>query len=438
MENTKKAKKNPFLIIAAIVIVVALAVIAVEVILPRIPASAATELSKVKISLDDENYKITKDDTVVIPAGRPRIPQIICDDPSVEVYQAFFPDDKQVATATLRRDGEEREITFIKDESLGLEFQYDDRIQWAGDIPNAVYESTNPDVAKVSLSGQIIITGVSDEPVTLTATNGVETEEFTITRTVKAPISIYILTGQSNAAYYFAEPEKSDNTKKGTAYVYDITDGVYSVQSMNNEDGSQARGNIDASIAKSLYDNLGEKVLIVNTGISGNPIETFEPDDGVSYAFTKETWDNLQYILKTDWWKDRFEEHVRSYIWIQGESDDWALPERYMYSYMKFHECMRSPMYGCDYGFISQIVPRFFRPNDAQERLAQAYDDIWMATRITNTFSPETGELRSDNLHYTQMGDNIAGEDIGHTIAMVYQGFGYMLPEGEEDILIEE
>ncbi|MBO4725706.1 MAG: hypothetical protein J5622_04275, partial [Firmicutes bacterium] len=294
MENTKKAKKNPFLIIAAIVIVVALAVIAVEVILPRIPASAATELSKVKISLDDENYKITKDDTVVIPAGRPRIPQIICDDPSVEVYQAFFPDDKQVATATLRRDGEEREITFIKDESLGLEFQYDDRIQWAGDIPNAVYESTNPDVAKVSLSGQIIITGVSDEPVTLTATNGVETEEFTITRTVKAPISIYILTGQSNAAYYFAEPEKSDNTKKGTAYVYDITDGVYSVQSMNNEDGSQARGNIDASIAKSLYDNLGEKVLIVNTGISGNPIETFEPDDGVSYAFTKETWDNLQ------------------------------------------------------------------------------------------------------------------------------------------------
>ncbi|MBQ7605020.1 MAG: hypothetical protein IJU59_00875, partial [Firmicutes bacterium] len=102
-----------------------------------------------------------------------------------------------------------------------------------------------------------------------------------------------------------------------------------------------------------------------------------------------------------------------------------------------FHEIMRSGMYGCDYGFISQIVPRFFRPNDAQERLAQGYDDIWMATRVTNTFSAETGELRSDNPHYTQKGDNIAGEDIGHTIAMVYQGFGYMLPEGEQDILME-
>jgi hypothetical protein len=206
MENTKKAKKNPFLIIAVIVIIIALAVIAAEVVIPRLPASAATELSKVKLTLDDENYKISKDDTVIIPAGRPRVPQIICENPDVEVYQAFFPDDAQVATATLRYGSEERAITFIKDESLGLEFQYDDRIQWAGDIPNAVYESSNPEIAKVSLSGQIIITGVSDEPVTLTATNGVESKEFTITRTVKAPISIYILTGQSNAAYYFADP----------------------------------------------------------------------------------------------------------------------------------------------------------------------------------------------------------------------------------------
>ncbi len=437
MEKTKKEKKNPFLIIAAIVIVIALGVIALEVIMPNLSMNKVSALSKIEVTLDDDRYTIDDEDTVIIPAGRPRVPQIICDEPDVEVYQAFFPDEAEVATAQLRRGDETREITFIKDESLGLEFQYDDRIQWAGDIPNAVYESSNPEIAKVSLSGQVIITGVSDEPVTLTATNGVESKEFTITRTIKAPISIYFLTGQSNAAYYFADPETSDNTKKGTAYVYDISSGIYSVQSMNNEDGSQARGNIDAAIAKSLYDNLGEKVLIVNTGISGNSIDTFEPDDGVSYSFTKETWDNLKYILGTDWWKERFEENIRSYIWIQGESDDWELPESYMDSFLKFHEIMRSEKYGCDYGFISQIVPRFFRPNDAQERLAQGYEDIWMATRITNTFSAETGELRSDNLHYTQKGDNIAGQDIGHTIALVYQGYGYTLPEGEQDILME-
>ena len=45
-------------------------------------------VGKVKLTLDDENYKISKDDTVIIPAGRPRVPQIICENPDVEVYQA--------------------------------------------------------------------------------------------------------------------------------------------------------------------------------------------------------------------------------------------------------------------------------------------------------------------------------------------------------------
>ena len=121
MENRKKEKKNPFLIIAAVVIVIAFGVIALEVIWPNLSGGKVSALSKIEITLDDDKYTVSDDDTVIIPAGRPRVPQIICEDPDVEVYQAFFPDDAEVATAQLRRGDESRTITFIKDESLGLE-----------------------------------------------------------------------------------------------------------------------------------------------------------------------------------------------------------------------------------------------------------------------------------------------------------------------------
>ncbi len=429
MEGQKK-KLNILLIVIALIVIAAL-VFAIIKVMPKGSGSATTVLDNVKISLDDEAYTIDSSDKVIIPAGRPRVPQILCDNPDVEIYQAFFPDEAQTAEAVLRLGNEERRITFIKDSSLGLEFQYDDRIQWAGDIPNATYTSSNPKVAKVTLAGQIIITGVSDEPVTLKATNGLEEEEFTITRTIKAPIGVYLLTGQSNAAYYFAEPDKASKTKKGTAYVFDISGGNYAIQSMNNDDDSQARGNVDAGIAKSIYDGLGEKVLIVNTGLSGEKIETFEPG-GTSYNYTFDSWKNVEYIFNTDWFKERFEPRIRSYLWVQGESDDWASPEEYMESFMSFHDTLRSEKYGFDYAFISSIVPRFFRPNDAQERLAQGYDDIFMGTRVTGEFSVETGEMRTDNLHYTQYGDNRVGEDLGHSVALVYTGHGNEFLEGEE------
>ncbi len=427
-----KRKLNPVIIGATVVIIVALALMTIQA-LPKVEKQkSSNSLKNVEIYLDDENYKIGANDTVIIPAGRPRVPQIMCDNRRVEIYQAFFPDEQEAATATIKLGEEERTVKFIKDKSLGLEFQYDDRIQWAGDIPNAIYESSNPKVAKVTLSGQIIITGVSNEPVTLTASNGLEKEEFTITRTVKAPISVYILTGQSNAAYYFADPKTASQTKKGTAYVYDQSAGIYSVQSMNHDDDSQARGNIEAGIVKSLYDDLGEKVIIVNTGRSGEKIETFEPGQS-SFLYTEDAWKNINYIFRNEWFQQRFEPRIRSYIWVQGESDDWRSPEDYMESFMRFHQIMRSDKYGFNYAFISQIVPRFFRPNDAQERLAQGYDDIYMATRVTNSFASSTGELRSDNLHYTQKGDNLAGEDIGHNIAFVYKGLGKALIEGENE-----
>lgn len=431
MEKKADRKKKPTAIVIAVLMIIAvIAFIAIRLFDQNIPVTLNT--ADFKLYLDDSRYTIGSDNTVVLPDGRPRVPQLMCDDKDVEIYQAFFPDDEPVAYATARKGDVEKKIQFIRDASVGIEFQYDDRIQFASDIPNVTYTSSDPDVAMITLAGQIIITGVSDKGVTITATNGIETKELVITRTVRAPVGIYLLTGQSNAAYFFAEPDTASRTKKGAAYVYDISDGIYSIQSMNNEDGSQARGNIEAGIVKSLYDEMGEKVIIVNTGLSGEKIATFEPFDGASYAYTQWTWENLSYILATEWFTGHFEPRMRSYIWIQGESDDWLSPEQYMESYMKIHRTFRSDMYGFDYGFISQTVPRFFRPNDAQERLAQGYDDIFMATRVTNTFSAETGELRPDNLHYSQLGDNIAGESIGHTIAEVYKGNGYLLPEGTE------
>ena len=421
--------KNKALFVPVIA-VLAVMVIAIGIYILFFSTSGNFPSAKPDILLDDDNYSLSLKNAVKIPAGRPRVPQVICDEG--DVYQAYFADGDTTAKAKVVCEDKTYEINFIKDKKLGFELQYDDRYEFVPSFDGASFTSSNSDVAIVTEDGQVIITGVSDEGVVITAQNGNNKEELVITKTIKAAVDVYMLTGQSNAAYFYAEPEHAVVTQNGSAYIYDISDGEYFIQSMNRDDVTMAFGNVEASLCKSLYENMGNKVIIVNAGISGKKIIDFKPYEGSVYFHIEDVWKNIGDVMATQWFKDRFEPTIRSYIWIQGESDDWLSPEKYVEDFMNIHLAFRSPeLFGFDYGFISSVVPRFFRPNDAQERIAQACEDVYMATRITSTFSPETGELRDDNLHYTQEGDNVLGKAIGDTISLVYKGYGYTLPEGE-------
>jgi hypothetical protein len=384
--------------------------------------SYADEINQL-ISLDDTNYQLEIDSeenlTVRLPDGRPRVPQISCEDG--EVLQAFFSDGYKEAVAKVYLKDEFYPIKFVKDPDLGFELQYDDRYKF---IPKTIvaneFKSSNADVAVVDNLGNIKITGVSDKGATITATDGTDTEELVITKTIRAPLDIYLITGQSNASYYYAEPQLATGTKSGTAYHYSELIGGEQICPMNNEDGSMARGNVEASFCKTIYDLTGEKILMVNAGVSGRKVNTFVPDEGESFKHIEYVWQIIREHIEDEEFLTHYETRIGSYIWVQGESDQHTDIDTYKENYMSLHKSLTDEEYDFQYGFIVLTKPKFENSYAAQEQLASENSDITIATRSAEHFTVENGKMRFDDLHYSQVGDNLLGEETARSIFKAY------------------
>lgn len=383
------------------------------------------------ITMDDERYQIgigsDGEYFVKLPMGRPRVPLLSCEGGEV-VNQAFFADGADSAIAKVEKDGKMYALRFKKDSKMGFELQYDDRYKFVPkEFQGKYFESSDTDVAEVDNFGNVKIVGVSDKGVTITATDGENVEELRITRTIKAPLSIYMLTGQSNAGYYYAEPENASVTRPGTAYHYSEIAGGIRIASMNSLNGEMDRGNIEPALAKELYSRLGEKVLIVNSGVSGQKIETFVPVQGASYQSIDRVWQIVKRNLSDEDFKSKYDVRLRSYIWVQGESDVTTDVSLYKTDFLKLHQMLRSDDYGFDYGFIVKVRSMYRNAAIAQEDLIMENEDVKMGTRQTENFTVADGTMRTDDLHYSQLGDNLIGEDTAkHIVKTYYQSSGVM------------
>ena len=140
----KKSSSKIIMILLIIILIAVAAAAGIFIFSDSEPGESENEMPE--ISLDDADYEIS-DGTVIIPEGRPRVPQIICDEAD-EIYQAFFAD------------------------------------------------------------GEVHIVNVNKNGVVITADDGHNIEELVITRTIKTPVSVYMLTGQSNASYYYADEQE--------------------------------------------------------------------------------------------------------------------------------------------------------------------------------------------------------------------------------------
>lgn len=413
MNNSKRTKTLKYIL---------LSMIFTMIFLTGCDSSEEAKINEL-IKVDDNHYKIeiAEDDSYVInlPEGRPRVPQLQCE--GANVVQAVFSDGYKDAIAKICTEDQYYVVRFTKDSSFGFELQYDDRYKFTPKtIVATEFYTSNSDVAEVDSFGNVKIVGVSDEGAVITATDGNIKEELVITRTVKAPLSIYLITGQSNASYYYAEPELATSTKPGTAYHYSELIGGVEICPMNDENGAMNRGNIEASLGKALYDLTGEKVLMINAGVSGRKMETFVPLQGKSYQYISKVWQIIQRYINDEEFESHYESRLRSYIWAQGESDKNTNIGAYKNDYMKLHEILTSSDYGFDYGFIIKARSIFSNSAEAQEELSSENQDIAIATRSSDHFSVENGKMRFDDLHYSQIGDNLLGDETGKTIAKAY------------------
>nr|WP_315020905.1 sialate O-acetylesterase [uncultured Aminipila sp.] len=413
MNNSRKTKRFEFILVSLIFTVI---------FLTGCNQSDASKINQL-IKVDDDHYKIeiAEDDSLVIrlPEGRPRVPQLQCE--GANIVQAVFSDGYKDAIAKINTEDQYYVVRFTKDSSLGFELQYDDRYKFTPKtIVATKFYSNNPKVAKVDNLGNVKIVGVSDDGAVITATDGKNKEELVITRTVRAPLSIYLITGQSNASYYYAEPELATVTKPGTAYHYSELAGGVEICPMNNEDGTMKRGNLEASLSKTLYDLTGEKVLMVNAGVSGRKMETFVPLGGESYQYISKVWQIIQRYINDEEFLSHYEPRLRSYIWAQGESDNDTDIGVYKSDYMKLHQILTGSDYGFNYGFIIKVRSIYPNSAEAQEELANENQDIAIATRSSDHFTVENGKMRFDDLHYSQIGDNLLGDETAQTIAKAY------------------
>lgn len=263
---------------------------------------------------------------------------------------------------------------------------------------------------------------------TITTNDGVQTVHV-----ARAHLDVFLMTGQSNAAYWTAgegdlsalDPSKADPVPApGTAYYYGFADrydrltvGTPEFLSMTTADGAAAIGDKAPPFAGTYTQLTGHKTYWICGAVSGTTIDQFVPGTG-------DVWSYMEQVVPAA--MDAIDEtlyipHVKGYMWIQGEWNSSTSIDEYKVDFMKMHEEILDGDLGVrfDHCFISLVG--YGNAVTAQRELARDHPStITLSTEAATTFTADNG-LLGNGVHYSQEGDNIIGVDLGVSCAEYYQ-----------------
>lgn len=310
-------------------------------------------------------------------------------------------------------------IPIITEATDDYHAQYDDYIE-----TTAVSSSGNMELVTIDGVKYAHATGVGEG--VLTYSDG-SVDTYTIS---KAELDVWLLTGQSNAAYYGESRYDPDTAtpvpKMGTSYYYGTSsapvvfanpfepDSSYGIYDMVDTSTNTAKiGNIELPFAGQYQKYTNHKVLVVNGALSGASIEKLIPG-GEVYTFMQTAFSDAMSKVNTSYY------NINScgYIWAQGESNSSTLVDSYKMYFMEIYNSLsgqdQAHVFNADYNLpVCMIVQTreadSVNAAEAQEQLAAENDGIFLATTITQTFTVANGLLNGDNVHYTQLGDNKIG-----------------------------
>lgn len=308
----------------------------------------------------DGGYSLQFDPAVTdyevhLPAGRPRIPKVTAqaaEGCTASVTQAVIPDTASSGMATVSvADGEGNTATycvrFVQDAELGFHLQYGDFYPLDVDPAQvSSWESSDEKVLYVyhtgPFAGQVRAESCSEAPVTVRAlaADGTVLASLTVDRVVKAPLNIFLITGQSNAAGTYDIPagmsaaeftasqlETVLKPAPGTVLCTDVSMTGSILEDMY--DLSVGRAGFSPALGKTWYDLTGEKTLMIQTAVGGAPIEAWmKPEAGVrnTYGslasnFYETTYNAFRHCLEQINAADSGYElnRVHAY-WLQGET----------------------------------------------------------------------------------------------------------------------
>lgn len=258
--------------------------------------------------------------------------------------------------------------------------------------------------------------------------SGGDTESITVS---KAPLDLIFMYGQSNAAYRNAVPSEANPIPKlGTAYYYGLEDRSGPTAAENNtgmdlddcdfwtmldDDGVCRIGDKAPSFSATYYEITGHKVYWVCGAVGNKGMSQFLPTTGFMWTYGKDVLTNAIALVDLD----KFDLNVSYYLWCQGEANASSSVSSYKTQYLTMHNAILNGGLGHTFlgGFIS-IVRDANGGNAAiaQRELCEEVSTIHLGADIANTFTVANGMMGSDDLHYSQKGNNAIGKTLGESV----------------------
>jgi len=243
-------------------------------------------------------------------------------------------------------------------------------------------------------------------------------------------LEVLVIAGQSNAAYRQVDvslineeiPQPVTNVYYyGTSTqpiwfgypsnpTYDQTLASYGIYSMVSN--SQWKiGGYEPVLAESISKKSNCDVLIINVGISSATIANLTPQQ-IGGEYTAKVIEDA--LSKVD---SKYHIDKLGYVWIQGESNAGSTVDGYIQQFNIINDWYHE--HGFEECYMVQTRPEN-SGNAAIAQLKICQDDptVILASTAPATFTVENGLMVSDNLHYSQQGRIIVGEDIDSKISL--------------------
>lgn len=259
------------------------------------------------------------------------------------------------------------------------------------------------------------------------------TDESTKTINVqKANLDVIFMWGQSNAAYRNPNISLVDKLPAlGTGYYFGLSNR-YATLSTENDTAMD----VDDCDFYTLYDSsgtlrvgsmlpdfvyeynkaTGHKVYFIDGAVGGRSLDYFLPDAGYVWTFGEDMLSDGIDAIDTS----KFNVTQKYYIWLQGEGNKTTAVATYKTQFLEMHDALLNGDLGghkFDACFMSKVrAENGGNASTAQEELCKEYSTIIMASTVADTFTVANGLMGSDNLHYSQLGNNLLGSTLGQFI----------------------
>lgn len=241
----------------------------------------------------------------------------------------------------------------------------------------------------------------------------------TTSPTLKDDLYVFGVFGQSNAAYGHEDLDVVNSTipaiEPGMGFYYGVN-GLpisYDTDPASGQiydicpNGEYVIGNWEPSFIQKMAES-GKKTLIINFGVPGRSIVALQPG---GYAWAWESSVIVNALSQID--KTKYNVCMAGLLSIHGEADSYheMATNEYIDRFMTTFNTLKS-----DFGFdccLMSIVrdTRGTLIQTAEYQLIESQPDIILGCGETVDFTVENGLMTDDDLHYSQLGDNILGAD---------------------------